>query len=80
MNYNENTGSRRAKSRLKRNAPSFLDSVSADQRIQHRVHILTHIFNEYAIAVCYCTFDGIQISLKQNTQYNYTLPAYSTSI
>ena len=49
------------------NIPSFLDGVSANQSIKHWIHVLTHIFNQHTIAICYCSFNGVQISEQKNT-------------
>ena len=48
------------------NTPSFLDSISADKSIQYWVHILAHVFNQNAVAVRYCSLNGIQVPDKNN--------------
>ena len=49
------------------NIPSFLDGVSANQSIKHRIHALAHIFNQHTIAICYCSFNSVEISEQKNT-------------
>lgn len=48
------------------NTPSFFDSISADKSIQYWVHILAHVFNQNAVAVRYCSLNGIQVPNKNN--------------
>ena len=54
--------------------PSFLDGVSANQSIKHWIHALAHIFNQHTIAICHCSFNGVQIpEQKDTTGIRYSL-------